>query len=182
MVEESFAFKIVLIGNENVGKTSICGRYVKKDFGSKYKPTLGVNLITIRVPVKDKKGNEIICAVTIWDIAGQEKYKSIRPTYYRGCSAVIIVYDVTKRRSFDDLTSWISDYEKYGDLPPLYFLVGNKNDLLNEKVVSDDDANAFSKKINAEMFIKMSAMTGENVDETFSEILKILIRTTGEKI
>ncbi|MBD3188319.1 GTP-binding protein, partial [Candidatus Bathyarchaeota archaeon] len=110
--EPDYVFKVAIIGDYAVGKTSLIGRFIQKHFISEYKPTLGVNLILKELVLGNKKGEDIACNLVLWDIAGQDKYERVRQLYYRGCSAAMLVYDVTRVESFQNLKQkWIRDYK-----------------------------------------------------------------------
>jgi small GTP-binding protein len=148
-----------------------------------YKPTLGVNLILKEIGFKDKKGREILCNLVLWDIAGQERYSSVRKLYYKGCSAAMLVYDVTRMDTFNNLeTAWVKDYTENTTGEKVFILVGNKADLTDIKKVQTAHGEEMKKKIGAVAYIEASAKDGTNVDEAFLNLVKMLLKRSGEQV
>ncbi|NMC05733.1 MAG: GTP-binding protein [Candidatus Lokiarchaeota archaeon] len=181
--EPDFVFKIAVIGDYAVGKTSLIARFIQKKFMKEYKPTLGVNLILKEISFKDKKGKEILCNLVLWDIAGQSRYQTIRKLYYKGCSAAMLVYDVTRVETFNNLVSnWVQDYSENTTGEKIYILVGNKADLNDIKKVSTEQGQKLQKELAAVDFVETSARDGTNVEDAFINLVKILLRNSGEMI
>jgi small GTP-binding protein len=181
--EPDFVFKIAVIGDYAVGKTSLIARFIQKKFMKEYKPTLGVNLILKEIGFKDKKGKEILCNLVLWDIAGQERYASVRKLYFKGCSAAMLVYDVTRMDTFNNLEStWVKDYSENTTGEKVFILVGNKADLNDIKKVQSSQGEVLKKKIGAVEFIEASAKDGTNVDNAFLNLVKMLLKRGGEQI
>ena len=164
MVDEEYdeIYKVVLIGDSGVGKTNILSRYVLDDFTIETKLTVGVEFGSKIV----KSGNSSI-KIQIWDTAGQERYKSITTTYYKGAKGAFIVYDITKRDSFDNVDKWLDELQTHGDSEVCIILVGNKCDLEEARVVSQEDAINKSKQYNI-AFLETSALQAVNIDKIFS--------------
>lgn len=157
--------KVVLIGDAAVGKTSLLNRYFTGSHSNTIQPTLGAAFTT-----KDAVANGEKVRLQIWDTSGEERYRSMAPLYYRGADAVIIVYDVTNKASFDDVKLWMTQIRQH--IPEgnaMIFLVGNKIDLEAEglKQVTTEEVEAFASSINAN-FTEASAITGENVETIFN--------------
>jgi len=175
---KEFVFKIVILGDAAVGKTSLINQYIEQSFEEDYKPTLGANIIR-----KDVFIDEINASVRLimWDLAGQEKYNVIRSMYFQGCVGALLVYDVTRHNTFETINSkWLKDFKKYVKKEGIYILIGNKIDLKDQKVVSTEDGESFSKEINASDFIETSAKYGENVEKAFTNLIYQILRNLEE--
>jgi small GTP-binding protein len=172
-------YKLCLIGDGYVGKTSIRQKYLKEGFKASYLPTLGVDFVQ-----KALTHNGIPTNLVIWDIAGQPAFQSLRRRYYEGSSAILLVYSVDDRESFDNASKWLVEAHGFlGSLPPM-IVIANKIDLRQglpkEKVVSTEEGKAFtdnmSQKLNTpSIFIETSALTGENIDEAFDSLVSLLL-------
>jgi small GTP-binding protein len=151
--------KLVIIGDSNVGKTSIIDQFIENKFGDT-KPSIGA-LHKLKT-IKNSQNDDV--QLDIWDTAGQEKFKSIVPMYYKGAKGIIIVFDLTNKDSFEGAKKWIHDVENNNN-GAFLILVGNKLDLDNRQVSSDQAINyTNSKNIH---YIETSAKTGENLEEVF---------------
>lgn len=160
-------FKIILIGDSGIGKTSIINRYVNNMFTDKYLCTIGVDFMMKNVEV-DKSSIKL----QIWDTAGMERYRQITTSYYRGANAAIIVFDLTCRRSFESLKKWISMYYEYSNplISKSVVLVGNKLDIEESREVSRDEIDDVLK-LNPEFsYVEVSAKSGENIPLIFDQI------------
>jgi len=158
-----YAFKLVLGGDGAVGKTSMVHRYVENDFASDYKSTIGTSIMK-----KECKFKELESAVrfVIWDLAGQAQFKRVRQSYLANAEAGILVYDVTNRSSFENIEkNWYAEIKKASPNIAL-ILVGNKIDLVSERVVSRDEGEGLAQKLTVTYF-ETSAKTGENINDAF---------------
>ncbi|MFX0107350.1 MAG: GTP-binding protein [Candidatus Hodarchaeota archaeon] len=172
-------FKVCLIGDGYVGKTSIRRRYLGSVFKRNYIATLGVDFAQKSLTFE---GASVY--LVIWDIAGQPLYQGLRRRYYEGCSGMLLVYSVVDRASFDNASKWLVEAHGYmNGLPPL-IIAGNKIDLRpthpQEEIVSYEEGQAFTKKIGEKLntpsiFIETSALTGENIDDAFNSLTKLMI-------
>lgn len=165
-----YIFKIILIGDANIGKTSIINRYVNKVYNDKYICTIGVDFMMKSMIVNDQA-----IKLQIWDTAGMEKYKQITVSYYRGAQAAIVVFDLTSKSSFNSIPRWISDFSQNRNpiFEKVIIIVGNKSDMLDEREVSQEEIDAFIK-MNNFVYFDCSAKTGDNVEFIFSEIAQLL--------
>ena len=167
-------FKIVLIGDTSVGKTNILSKYLTDEFDPESKATVGVEFGT-----KNFKIENNIVKVQIWDTAGQERYRSITNAYYKGAKGALLVYDITNKKSFDNLDKWISDLKINGDEKISIVLLGNKSDLENQRVISTEEG-----KNKAEFFkfafMETSALNGNNIERAFDELIKEVYRDNHE--
>jgi Ras-related protein Rab-11A len=167
--EREYVFKITLLGDAAVGKTSLINQFVENTFQEDYKPTLGANIIRKDVILEDLNAK---VRLIVWDLAGQEKYNVVRSLYYQGCVGALLVYDVTRIVTFENIVSkWLNDFKKYVKREGIYLLLGNKSDLNEQRVVQTSDGTKLAEKINASKFIETSAKFGENVDNAFKTLV-----------
>ncbi|MFX1419309.1 MAG: Rab family GTPase [Promethearchaeota archaeon] len=168
--EESkgFVFKITVIGDGAVGKTSLIKKYTQGSFQKDYIKTLGAQFSKYDEEIEGDN-----CKLFFWDIAGQDEFNFMRPTFYKGSKAAIIVFSHTDDDSFDHILSWHEDIKNYtGDLPIVLF--GNKIDLIDDKDLDDEKAIQLVKERNFLGYYKTSAKTGNGVYEAFQAIIKEL--------
>ena len=164
---EKYILKLLTIGDQFVGKSSIINRYIDDKFNENITPTLAIDYKTKMI----QKGENLI-KISIYDTAGEEKYRHLIKNYYNGSNGILLVFDITDKNSFDNLNFWLDELEKNCNLNNLYiFLVGNKTDLKKERKVSYDEAKNFAdmKKIP---YIEISAKTGDNIDKLFNDFIK----------
>ena len=141
--EYQYIFKLILIGNSGVGKSSILQRYMKQTFEESYKCTIGVDFLMKSLEIKGKT-----VKLQLWDTAGQEKYKSMVASYYRGANVALVVFDITNHSSFDSLPVWIENYYKNGPEQKNIILIGNKKDMVDQRQVTLEEAELFSETNN----------------------------------
>ena len=166
-MSEKYILRVLTIGDKTVGKSSIIIKYIDNKFDENIKSTLGIDYKTKII----QKGDNLI-KVTIYDTAGEEKYRHLIKNYYNGSNGILLIYDITNRNSFDDLNYWLEELKKNCNLNNLYiYLVGNKTDLEKKRQVSYDEAKNFAdmKKIP---YIEISAKTGDNIDKLFNNFIK----------
>ena len=169
-------YKIIIIGDSNVGKSNILSRYTKDQFQGNSKATVGVELGTKFVKVEG-----VGAKLQIWDTAGQERYRSLTSSYYKGCHGCFIVYDITNEASFESISTWYEQAVKEAGKDVSLILVGNKCDLENERKVSKEQGEEKAKTMNASFF-ETSALSKVNIDDIFNEIVNnIYQRTKGQK-
>jgi len=173
---EKYIYKIIIIGDPGVGKTSLINRYVEEKFEAEYKATIGTNILKKELLIDDGKDKKIV-DLTLWDIAGQEKWRHYRHIYYRGSQGCFVVYDVTRPITFKNVEEvWVRDLFNYlesRDLPMI--LISNKNDLNEVKRVSENEGLECTRKIGALSFVQTSAKTGENVLKAFETMANALL-------
>eukprot|EP00026_Physarum_polycephalum_P013656 Phypoly_transcript_14080.p1 GENE.Phypoly_transcript_14080~~Phypoly_transcript_14080.p1 ORF type:complete len:205 (+),score=28.32 Phypoly_transcript_14080:179-793(+) len=169
--EYDVLLKVLMIGDSDVGKSSILLRFTDDLYNDEQPVTIGVDFKIKMVEIGGKKIN-----LTIWDTAGQEKFRSLTSSYYRGTQGIILVYDVTRRESFANLTSWLSEIETYTTNPDVVkLLVGNKVDKENREV-SREEAVEFARS-QAMLFIECSAKTRLGVQQAFEELVMRILET-----
>ena len=175
---KEFVFKIVILGDAAVGKTSLINQYIEESFESDYKPTLGANIVRKDVNLDNTKVRLIM-----WDLAGQEKYRVVRSMYFQGCEGALLVYDVTRYHTLDNINNkWLKDYKKHVKKKGAYILIGNKTDLKDQVVVPTERGKELATKIKASHFIETSAKIGENIEEAFSLLVNQILRNHGVNI
>ena len=168
---DQWIFKLVLLGDHAVGKTSLINQYVEQKFEEDYKPTLGVSIVKTSVILEQIKSK---VSLILWDIAWQEKYQKYRKFYFEGCVGALLVYDITRQSTLNNIKSkWYKDFKNYVGLKnSAYLLIGNKNDLEDERNVDNDDGKNLANEINAADFIETSAKNGDNVEKAFLRLVQ----------
>ncbi|MFX1343803.1 MAG: Rab family GTPase [Promethearchaeota archaeon] len=166
---DQYVIKICLLGEAGVGKTSLVYRFIENKFRENYKQTLGVNLLKKDVNIDEYGG----VSAQIWDLGGQESFKSLRKLYLEGANGGLVIFDLTDRKSFDKLSEWIESFKNARGEQPL-LLIGNKSDLKNRIKIKDDEAEQFANNNNMELNIT-SAKTGQNVETAFIKLTKRIL-------
>ena len=156
--------KLLMIGDSGVGKTCLLLRYANDSFSPTFITTIGIDF---KIKNIDIDGTKI--KLQIWDTAGQERFRTITTSYFRGAQGILLVYDVTDRRSFESIRNWISQIQQHADVHVNKILVGNKCDMLDEKVVSTEEGEKLAKEFNMP-FWECSAKNNINVEESFIAI------------
>uniref|UniRef100_A0A3B4DNT2 small monomeric GTPase n=1 Tax=Pygocentrus nattereri TaxID=42514 RepID=A0A3B4DNT2_PYGNA len=161
-------FKLVLLGESAVGKSSLVLRFVKGQFHEFQESTIGAAFLTQTVCLDDTT-----VKFEIWDTAGQERYHSLAPMYYRGAQAAIVVYDITNEESFARAKNWVKELQRQASPNIVIALAGNKADLANKRALDFQDAQSYADD-NSLLFMETSAKTSMNVNEIFMAIAKKL--------
>ena len=170
---KSWVFKILLLGDSAVGKTTMIKRFIENEFKEDYKETLGVNIVRKLINLEELNSK---VSLLIWDIAGQERYEERRKFYYEGCVGALLVYDITRYSSFEHIEiKWLRHYKEHMEKDIPLILIGNKDDLEDQRYISKEDAEKFSNKIGAIEFIETSAKTGHRVNFAFIELIKSIL-------
>ena len=164
-------FKVVIVGDSGVGKTNILLRYLENKFTEDSKATVGVEFGTKKLKIENSNVN-----IQIWDTAGQERYKSITSAYYRGAHGALVVYDITSEKTFESVERWISDLKNNGDPKMISMIIGNKSDKEGDRVIQKSDGEAKAQRNNA-AFMETSALTSENVEKAFEEVIHKIYNT-----
>ena len=164
-----YRIKVIIIGEAGVGKTSLVKKFVSGRFTSDYRISIGANLFVKELILN----SDIDVSIQIWDIAGQEKWIKMRHLYYRGAHGALIVGDLTRGNTFEQLKEfWNPDLKKFcGDIPKI--LVVNKVDL--EPIISNSDIEKLAQSINVKATISTSAKNGQNVEEAFHQIAEAIV-------
>eukprot|EP01028_Stygiella_incarcerata_P004754 TRINITY_DN20661_c0_g1_i1.p1 TRINITY_DN20661_c0_g1~~TRINITY_DN20661_c0_g1_i1.p1 ORF type:complete len:206 (-),score=51.08 TRINITY_DN20661_c0_g1_i1:211-828(-) len=173
----TYTYKLVLLGESAVGKSSLVLRFVRGQFFEYQESTIGAAFLTQTVPLDD-------CTIKfeIWDTAGQERYHSLAPMYYRGAAAAIVVYDITSQESFVRARSWVKELQRQGNPNIVIALAGNKADLEldGKRKVETSEAMGYAES-NGTLFMETSAKTALNVSEIFTEIARRLPREPASR-
>lgn len=164
---EKYVIKILTLGDATVGKSSIVLRYSDNKFNDTILSTIGVDSKRKIIKVNGEK-----IKVSIWDTAGQEKFQNIVKQYYNGANGVLLIYDITSKKSFDKIQFWYDDLSKNSNIEELFIcLVGNKLDLKKTRVITIEEAKEYAKKLDVPYF-EVSAKSGEGIKELFDDIIK----------
>jgi len=165
-------FKVVVIGQGRVGKTSLARRYCEGKFTTSYNTTLGLDLFSKKLSIGDQK-----IKLLIWDTGGQEKLGSLRPFWYRGATGGLLVFSLDDKNSFFDAERWLDEFKSYTTPGIPTFLVGNKKDLKDQIEISTAEAEEYAKKRGLEYF-ETSAKDGTNVEDVFTTMAKRIRENT----
>jgi len=168
--------KFVLLGEMSTGKTCMVLRLVNDEFPDRVEPTIGAAFLVHKMNVDGKN-----VKLEIWDTAGQERFKSLAPMYYRGASAAIIVYDITKQSSFDTMRNWVEELKQRAPPNIVLALAGNKIDLENQRVVTKEQVDKYIQELQEAgckdlVHRECSAKSGQGVRELFEDVCKRLIQ------
>ncbi|PKU79279.1 ras-related protein RIC2 [Dendrobium catenatum] len=170
-----YLFKLVLIGDSGVGKSNLLSRFTRNEFNLESKSTIGVEFATKSLNVDGK-----IIKAQIWDTAGQERYRAITSAYYRGAVGALLVFDVTRRATFENIERWLRELREHTDPNIVVMLVGNKSDLRHLVAVSTDDGKALAERESL-FFMETSALESTNVENAFSEVLTQIYRIVSRR-
>lgn len=168
--EYDFLFKVVLIGDSGVGKSNLLSRFTRNEFNLESKSTIGVEFATRSIQVDNKT-----IKAQIWDTAGQERYRAITSAYYRGAVGALLVYDIAKHMTYENVERWLKELRDHADSNIVIMLVGNKSDLRHLRSVPTEEAKYFSER-NTLSFIETSALDSNNVEQAFTHILTEIYR------
>ena len=161
MSHHHFLFKYIIIGDSGVGKSCLLLQFTDKRFEASHDLTIGVEFGARMITIEEKQ-----IKLQVWDTAGQESFRSITRSYYRGATGALLVYDVTKRDTFDHLQSWLEDCKENSNMRMTILLIGNKTDLVEKRQVTTEEGKQFADR-NGLLFLETSAKTSFNVDEAF---------------
>ena len=163
----NYLIKFIIIGDAAVGKSNLLVRYTSGQFKEEYQLTIGVEFGSNNVIIGDNTYR-----IQIWDTAGQENFRSITRSYYKNTACAIIVYEISNKKSFENISSWIEECKNTAPKSILMVLVGNKCDLDNREV-TEEEGREFAEK-NGMLFFETSAKTGKNVEELFKQSVKVI--------
>ena len=171
MDEDEERVKIIFVGDTDVGKTSIVTRIRDNSFYENTKPTIGMDLLLKEVDLKDRKRFPVV----IWDTAGQERFRGMAPFYYKGAKCVIVVFDVTNRKTYLSVNKWKNELKNFCDIEPIMFLIGNKNESIeNRDVPPEGEMESISKIWGFAGYYEISALGNPNrhIQDVFTEIVE----------
>merc|ERR1712130_123117 len=161
-------FKLVFLGEQSVGKTSLITRFMYDSFDNTYQATIGIDFLSKTMYLEDRT-----VRLQLWDTAGQERFRSLIPSYIRDSTVAVVVYDITNANSFHQTSKWIDDVRTERGSDVIIMLVGNKTDLSDKRQVSTDEGERKAKELNV-MFIETSAKAGYNVKQLFRRVAAAL--------
>jgi len=168
-------YVVVIIGDSSVGKSNLLVRFTRNEFNEKSKATIGVDFGTKNVEINGK-----IVTAQCWDSAGQERFRAVTNGYYRGAVGAMIVYDITSKITFKNVTRWLNEVREMADQDILIILVGNKCDLEQQREVATQEATAFAEA-NRISFLETSALNGRSVTQAFENLLNDIYKTASTK-
>ncbi|XP_034917346.1 ras-related protein RABA6a isoform X2 [Populus alba] len=171
--ECDYLFKAVLIGDSAVGKSNLLSRFSRDEFRLDSKPTIGVEFAYRNIRVGDK-----LIKAQIWDTAGQER--AITSSYYRGALGALLVYDITRRATFDNVKKWLRELRDFGSSDMVVVLVGNKSDISHLREVDEDDGKNLAET-EALYFMETSALENLNVEEAFMQMISRIHEIASQK-
>ena len=176
LLPEDFAqydisFKIIVIGDSGVGKSCLTTQAVWNNFEEFYTATVGFEFLTFNMRI-----NNNVLKLQIWDTCGQEVYKSLISNFYRNSSLALILYAINNKESFQHAETWLNDLKNQANPNVKVFLVGNKSDLENERVISKEEGERFKEEKKLDRFFETSAKTGENARSSLLEAAKLLYK------
>ncbi|KAK6466987.1 ras-related protein Rab-11B [Huso huso] len=171
----NFVFKVVLIGESGVGKSNLLSRFTKNEFNHDSRTTIGVEFSTRTMLV-----DGMTIKAQIWDTAGLERYRAITSAYYRGAVGALLVYDIAKHMTYENVERWLKELYDHADPHIVVMLVGNKSDLAELRAVPVEEAQSFSEK-NKLLFIETSALESTNVETAFHNVLAEIYKKVASK-
>ncbi|XP_037623850.1 ras-related protein Rab-19 [Sebastes umbrosus] len=178
-IEDSFdfLFKIILVGDSDVGKTCVVQRFKSGIFIEKQQNTIGVDFTVRTLDIDGKK-----VKMQVWDTAGQERFRTITQSYYRSAHGAIVAYDITRRTTFESVTHWIREVEQFGAASVVLILIGNKSDLQAQRQVLFEDACTLAENKGALAALETSAKEAQNVEAAFVLMARELLARNGMTI
>ena len=167
--EYDLSFKIIVVGDSGVGKSCLTMKGTKNHYEESYSPTVGFEFFTFNIRINDKN-----IKLQIWDTCGQELYRSLITNFYRNTSLAIMVYAINVKETFEDIEMWLRELRAHSSPDAKVFLIGNKIDLESQREVKKEDAEAYGKQNNIDLFMEASAKTGINAQLVFIKAAQIL--------
>ncbi|CAL4993678.1 unnamed protein product [Urochloa decumbens] len=171
-----YGFKCIVIGDTGVGKSCLLLQFTDKRFRPFHDLTIGVEYGARIIPVDGEPTR-----IQIWDTAGQEAFRSITRSYYRGAAAAVLVYDITRRETFNHVTSWLEDAKQLASPHLSIVLVGNKCDLSSRRAVGYEEGERFAME-HGMVFMEASAKTAQNVEEAFTAAARIVMKKIKDRV
>ncbi|KAK8884901.1 hypothetical protein M9Y10_044024 [Tritrichomonas musculus] len=163
------SLKVVLVGDTKVGKSCILSRFVQGTFDRNMPATIGAAFLT-KVIQTNENGN---VRLQLWDTAGQEKFRSLAPMYYRSAAVAVLVYDITNRQSLDDLEDWAAEIADKAPHSIKLVVIGNKTDLPEERQVTEEEGQELANQLGAVVYGETSAKTGDGINKIFKDVAEL---------
>lgn len=163
MADPFYEFKIILVGDPAVGKTSLILRFVEDRFDKEYKASIGVDIMSKTINIEDK-----VARLVIWDIASQEKFKRFRSSFYQQANGILVVFDLTRQETLEGVDDWVQEVREHTDSIEMV-LIGNKSDLITQRQVTPDVVHKWVER-HACPYIETSALTGVAVEVAFQKL------------
>ncbi|KNA23203.1 hypothetical protein SOVF_026930 [Spinacia oleracea] len=173
---EEYLFKIVIIGDSAVGKSNLLSRYSRNEFNMHSKATIGVEFQTQSMEIEGKE-----VKAQIWDTAGQERFRAVTSAYYRGAVGALLVYDITRRTTFDSIGRWLDELTTHSDTTAARMLVGNKKDLDDIRSISIEEGKSLAEE-HGLFFMETSAKDSTNVKTAFEMVIKEIYSSVSRKV
>ncbi|KAG6416445.1 hypothetical protein SASPL_123875 [Salvia splendens] len=173
---EDYLFKIVLIGDAAVGKSNLLARFARDEFHANSKSTIGVEFQTQKMEINNKE-----VKAQIWDTAGQERFRAVTSAYYRGAVGALLVYDISRRLTFDSVGRWLNELQTHSDMNVVTILVGNKCDLKEGREVTTAEGKALAEA-QGMFFIETSALDSSNVNAAFQKVVNEIYYILSRKV
>ncbi|XP_024983869.1 ras-related protein RABA5a-like [Cynara cardunculus var. scolymus] len=173
---DDYLFKIVLLGDSGVGKSNLLARFARNEFYSNSKSTIGVEFQTQKMEINGKE-----VKAQIWDTAGQERFRAVTSAYYRGAVGALVVYDISRRQTFDSVGRWLHELHTHCDMNVVTILVGNKKDLKDAREVSTAEGKSLAESETL-FFTETSALDSSNVNAAFQTIVKEIYDILSKKV
>ncbi|KAH7856968.1 hypothetical protein Vadar_007394 [Vaccinium darrowii] len=173
---EEYLFKVVIIGDSAVGKSNLLSRYARNEFNLHSKATIGVEFQTQSMEIDGKE-----VKAQIWDTAGQERFRAVTSAYYRGAVGALVVYDISRRTTFESVERWLEELKTHSDTTVARMLVGNKCDLENIRDVSVEEGKSLAEAEGL-FFMETSALDATNVQNAFEIVIKEIYNNVSRKV
>ena len=168
--------KIIIIGDSSVGKTNIMSKYLKNEFLEDSKATVGVEFGSKQFTIDGH-----VIKVQIWDTAGQERYRAITSAYYKGAKGAFVVYDITRKNSFESIEKWVNELKNVSDKNITILLIGNKSDLEDQRQVTKEQGEEKAGKLEV-AFMETSALSGDNLEKAFELMINQVYKKCHEEM
>mmetsp|Transcript_17155 Transcript_17155/g.17832 ORF Transcript_17155/g.17832 Transcript_17155/m.17832 type:complete len:203 (+) Transcript_17155:33-641(+) len=172
---QQISYKLVILGDIAVGKSSIAQRFVNGKFGTLHEPTIGALFLTKKINIQN-----YIAKFEIWDTAGQERYHALTPMYYRNANAAVVVFDVTNPQSYERAQKWVAELLEKANSGIIIALCGNKVDLDENRKVNPEEVKRYADQIGS-FYIEVSAKINLNIDKMFEDIANKLPKNVVKK-